>query len=142
MFHRFGTPRQAEIGLAILRVVTGIVFAAHGYMKFFGMGIGGTTGFFSQLGIPLPGIMSPFIATLELVGGTALALGLLTRVFATLLIFDMAGAIVFFHAKNGFFLPTGIEFVLMLMVSSMAHALAGARALSVDSMFGRSSERP
>jgi putative oxidoreductase len=141
MFHRFGTPRQAEIGLAMLRVVTGIVFAAHGYMKFSG-GIGGTTGFFSQLGIPLPGIMAPFIATLELVGGTALALGLLTRVFATLLIFDMAGAIVFFHAKNGFFLPTGIEFVLMLMVSSMAHALAGARTLSVDSIFGRSSERP
>lgn len=141
MFHRFGTPRQAEIGLAILRVVTGVVFSAHGYMKFSG-GIGGTTGFFAQLGIPLPGIMAPFIATLELVGGAALALGLLTRVFATLLIFDMAVAIALFHAKNGFYVPKGIEFVLMLMVSSMAHALAGARTLSVDSMFGRSSERP
>jgi putative oxidoreductase len=142
MFHRFGTPRQAEIGLAILRIVTGIVFAAHGYQKFFLMGINGTTGFFSQLGIPMPGIMAVAIATLELVGGTALAIGLLTRVFAFLLIFDVAGAIFFFHAKNGFFVPTGIEFVLTLMVSSVAHALAGARTLSVDSMFGRSSERP
>ena len=32
--------RRADIGLAILRVVTGVVFLVHGYQKLFVMGFG------------------------------------------------------------------------------------------------------
>ncbi len=49
MTQRFATPRQMEIGLGILRIVTGIVFAVHGYQKVFIMGLDGTTGFFTQV---------------------------------------------------------------------------------------------
>jgi putative oxidoreductase len=51
--------RQMETGLGLLRVVTGIVFAVHGYQKFFMMGLEGTAGFFGQLGIPLPAVGGP-----------------------------------------------------------------------------------
>ena len=50
-------------GLTILRVVIGIVFFAHGYLKFFKMGIGGTIGFFTHLGIPLPTVMAWLVCT-------------------------------------------------------------------------------
>lgn len=134
MIQRHGTPSQVELGLAVLRIVTGIVFAMHGYQKFFMMGLDGTEGFFTQIGVPLPGIAAPFVATVELVGGIALAIGLKTRLVAIPLVIDMMSAIIFFHAKNGFFVPMGIEFVLMLMTSAITLALAGPGAPSVDRM--------
>lgn len=137
MLQRFATQRQMEIGLGILRIATGLVFAAHGYQKFFTMGIDGTTGFFTSLGIPLPGITAILIATLELAGGLALAAGLLTRLIAIPLALDMAGAIFFFH--RGFFVPKGIEFVGILMVSAIALAIGGPGAFSIDGMLGRGS---
>jgi putative oxidoreductase len=123
-----------EIGLGILRIVTGLVFAAHGYQKFFMMHIEGVTGFFTGLGVPLPGISAILVASLELVGGLAFAAGIFTRPLGLLLALDMAGAIFFFH--TGFFVPKGIEFVLMNMVSALALAIGGPGAFSVDGMIG------
>lgn len=140
MIQRLGAPRQIDLGLAVLRVVTGLVFAAHGYQKFFIMGIDGTTGFFTQLGVPLPGIAAILVATLELVGGIAVILGIFTRIIAVPLAIDLATAIVLFHAKNGFFVPAGIEFVLTLMAASIALALAGPGSPSIDRMVSRGSD--
>jgi putative oxidoreductase len=47
------------------------------------------TAFFTQLGIPAPGVNAVFIAVLESVGGLLLALGLGSRVIALLLAGDM-----------------------------------------------------
>lgn len=132
------TPKQIENGLAVLRIVTGVIFAAHGYQKFFLMGIDGTTGFFTQLGVPLPGIAAVLVATLELGGGLALIAGLFTRFIAVPLAFDMATAIFLFHAKNGFFVP-GVEFVLLLMAAAITLALAAPGSLSVDKAISRGS---
>ena len=140
MIQRLGAPKQIDLGLAVLRVVTGLVFAAHGYQKFFIMGIDGTTGFFTQLGVPLPGIAAILVATLELVGGIAVILGVFTRIIAVPLAIDLATAIVLFHAKNGFFVPAGIEFVLTLMAASIALALAGPGSPSIDRMMSRGSD--
>ena len=49
----------------------------------------------------------PILATLELVGGIALILGLLTRVFAALLAVDMLGALFLVHAPAGIFVGNG-----------------------------------
>ena len=134
MSARFATQRQMEIGLGILRIVTGLVFAAHGYQKFFTMHIEGVTGFFTGIGVPLPGISAVLVSTLELAGGLAFAAGLFTRPLGVLLALDMAGAIFFFH--TGFFVPKGIEFVLMNMVSALALAIGGPGAFSIDRMIG------
>jgi putative oxidoreductase len=137
MFQRTSTPNQMATGLAVLRIVTGLIFLAHGYQKFFIMGIDGTTGFFTQLGIPLPGVAAVLVATLEALGGIALILGLFTRIVAIPLAIDMLSAIFFFHAKNGFFVPGGIEFVLLLMSAAIALALAGPGSPSLDSLMSR-----
>jgi len=136
MIPRYASPKQIDLGLAVLRIVAGIVFVAHGYQKFVVMGLEGTTGFFAQSGVPMPGITAALVATLEVVGGIALVLGLMTRLVAALLAVDVLGAIIFVHAKHGFFVPMGIEFVLTLMTAAVTLALAGPGALSVDRMLG------
>ena len=51
------------------------------------------TGFFTDLGIPLPGLNAAFVSYLELIGGICLVLGLGTRVFAFLLSGSMVVAL-------------------------------------------------
>ena len=126
------TPAQQQLGLAIVRIVTGIVFAAHGGQKLFVYGFAGVTGAFTQMGVPMPGIIGPFIALLEFFGGLALIIGLLSRLAALGLAFDMIGAILLVHLKGGFVLPAGYEFALILFAASLAVAIGGPGALSAD----------
>jgi putative oxidoreductase len=131
------SPRQLSLGIALVRIITGVIFIAHGYLKFFVMGIPGTTGFFSQLGIPAPAIMAPFVATLEVAGGIALVLGVLTRLAALGLAIDMLVAIFLVRLEGGFFAPNGAEFEILLCVACVALVTAGAGALSVDDAIAR-----
>jgi putative oxidoreductase len=131
------TTRQVNIALLILRVTLGIVFIAHGWQKLFVFGFAGISGGFAQMGVPMPGIMGPFIALLEFFGGIALIIGLLTRLAALGLALDMIGAIALVHFKNGFFLPQGYEFAFTLCGAAAALALAGAGAYSADDALAR-----
>ena len=131
------TNRQANTALAILRVITGATFIAHGAQKLFVFGIAGVTGGFAQMGVPMPGVMAPFIAGLEFFGGIALVLGLLTRLASLGLVFDMLGAMMLVHLKNGFFMPNGYEFVLLLAGVTAALVLTGAGEFSLDAIIGR-----
>jgi putative oxidoreductase len=126
------TPRQLALGIALVRIITGILFIAHGYQKLFVFGIAGATAGFTQMGVPAPTITAPAVTILELLGGIALVLGLLTRIAALGLVIDMLGAIFLVHLKNGFFLPNGVEFALTLLVTSLALVIAGAGAFSID----------
>ena len=123
---------RLRTGLAILRIVIGIVFAAHGAQKLFVFGLAGVTAGFAQMGIPLPGISAPLVALVEFLGGIALIIGLLTRLAAVGLAIDMLGAIMLVHLKGGFFMPSGVEFALTLLAACIAIAVGGPGAFAVD----------
>ena len=127
----------------ILRIVAGFIFAAHGWQKFNEFTIEGTQAAFAQMGVPAANLAAPAVATLELVGGIALILGVLTRVFAALLAVDMLGALFLVHASAGIFVAAGgYELVLILAAAALAVALVGAGKVSVDmALFGRSDSR-
>ena len=137
--HRLLTPTPARVDLALLtlRVVTGTIMLMHGWQKVFQYGFAGVSQGFAGMGIPMPGIMGPFIALLELIGGIALIVGVLAPVFAALLAADMVGAILFVHLSKGFFLPEGYEFAFALLGATAALALAGAGRYSVDGSLAR-----
>lgn len=132
-----GAPAR-EWGLAILRVVVGVVFIAHGAQKFFMLGIPAVASGFAQGGIPMAPFMAPFIASVELLGGTALTLGLFTRLAALGTACTMLGAMFFVHLKGGFFLPAGIEYTLVLLSASVALILMGPGSFSLDAFRSRS----
>ena len=132
---------RIALGLTVLRVVVGVVFAVHGAQKVFVFGHPGVTGMLTKFGVPLPGVLSVVVMVVELVGGVALVVGALTRVAAALLAIDMAVAFALVHMRNGFFVPMGYEFVLTLFGALVALVLAGPGALAVDNALFRRRDR-
>ena len=126
-----------DAALALLRVVVGVIFAAHGAQKLFVYGFAGVTGAFTQMGVPLPGITGPLVALVEFFGGLALIVGLLTRLAGLGLAVVMLGAIFMVHLASGFFAPQGIEFALALFAAAAALAIAGPGRFSADDAVAR-----
>jgi putative oxidoreductase len=123
----------------VLRVILGFLFAAHGWQKFNEWTVAGTQAAFGQMGIPAADIAAPIVAGLELGGGIALILGVLTRVVAALLTLNMIGALVLVHISAGVFVEAGgYELVLLLGAAALALALVGPGRISVDrAIFGK-----
>ncbi|WP_216317594.1 DoxX family protein [Deinococcus aestuarii] len=117
--------RQPEVALALVRVVVGVVFAAHGTDKIFGSGLEAVTANFGAWRVPLPLLTAPLVAVLELAGGVLIVLGLGARPIAAALAAEMLAAIWFVHRGGGFFAPRGVELPLLLLVGCVAVALGG-----------------
>jgi len=141
LFQPTTTPRQSDAALAILRVVAGVIFAAHGAQKLFVYGFAGVTGAFGQMGVPFPGIVGPATGLVEFFGGLALVAGLLTRLAGIGLTTIMLGAIFLVHLSAGFFAPNGVEFPLALAAMATTLAVTGAGRWSLDALIvGRQGE--
>jgi putative oxidoreductase len=92
MWQRLFDPRtDAPQGAFWVRFMAGWVFLWEGIIKFEFVNQG--VGRFTKLGIPLPEVMAPAVASLEIVGGLLFIAGFLTRPLALLFIGEMIVAI-------------------------------------------------
>ena len=134
--------RYATAGLLVLRVIVGVIMAAHGLQKLQrGPAEFGRTAL-DSLGVPAPEFMGYVITFAELGGGILLILGLLTRLAALVLTVDLVVAIVLVKVKVGLIAEegagAGAELDLALIAGFLALLLMGAGALSVDRLIGLS----
>ncbi len=128
---------RAGFGLTAIRIVVGIIFAAHGSQKLFGMfggyGIAGTAQYMESLGLAPGQLMAILAGGTEFFGGLALIIGLLTRPAALGLTFLSLVAIFSVHIHNGLFMANnGYEFALALLGGCVAVLIEGAGKLSAD----------
>lgn len=83
---------QAPAAVLLVRLLVGAVFLSEGIQKFlFPDAVG--AGRFDKIGIPAPEIMAPFVGTFEILCGSLVLLGFLTRPAAIPLIVIMLVAI-------------------------------------------------
>src|SRR5687767_3528044 len=110
--------------LAVLRIMTALLFMQHGNMKLFGFPAPMEIEFFSLMGLS---------AVLELFGGLLLLVGLFTRPVAFVLSGFMAVAYFMAHAPQGFFpvLNQG-ELAVLYCFVFLYFVFAGAGAWSLD----------
>lgn len=68
---------SANVLLLVGRILLGWLFFYSGYLKL--VGIAGTTAYFTNLGVPAPGLMAWLAGLFELIVGAAFILGIATR---------------------------------------------------------------
>jgi putative oxidoreductase len=80
------------VGYFLLRLAIGYIFLRTGYGKW--QNLENTISYFRSLHVPAPTVQAPLVATVELLGGLALILGVFARPAALLLSGVMAVALV------------------------------------------------
>jgi len=137
-FLRTNAPRAT----ILIRLLVGGVFLAEGIQKFlFPAALG--VGRFVKIGIPAPQFFAPFVGVVEIVCGTLLIIGFITRLAAIPLLIDISVAIAttkipmlarvgfwstVHEARTDYCTLLGLVFLL----------LVGSGPLSIDARVGRS----
>ncbi len=133
-------------GLLLLRLVFGLVMAAHGAQKLFGWfggyGIAGTGGFFESAGFRPGKLFAALAGLAEVGGGLLLALGFLGPIGGALILSVMIVAAVTAHWGKGLFAPNGIEMPLLYAAASTALALTSPGLYSLDAVVGLTTTEP
>jgi putative oxidoreductase len=128
-----------DAGLLLVRMVLGVVMAAHGSQKLFGWfggyGIAGTGGYFESLGFRPGRFFAMAAGGAEFGGGVLIALGLLGPLGPALIISTMIVAIATVHWSHGLFAQNnGFELPLLYAATAAAVALIGYGAYSLDGL--------
>jgi len=127
---------------AILRLVLGVVFFAHGAQKmlgwFGGFGFSGIMGYFTGPRY-LPAPFAFLAIAAEFFGGLGLILGFLTRIAAFGIAVNMLVAIATVHGAFGFFMNwtgaqkgEGFEYHLLVLAMTAFLMLRGGGTFSID----------
>ena len=129
----FGADADANVGLLVLRVFIGGALLTHGWGKMFG-GLEQFTGFVASLGVPAPSVMAFLAAFAESFGAILLAIGLLTRPAAFLIVATMAVAVFGAHKGAAFSVQ---EAAWLYLVPALFFLLKGAGRWSLDALLAK-----
>ena len=131
-----------DIATAIVRLVLGLIFFAHGAQKmlgwFGGYGFNGTMGFFTGM-MHIPALFAFLAIAAEFFGGLGLIFGFLTRIAALGISCNMIVAVAMVHRHIGFFMNwtgaqqgEGYEYHLLVLAVTAFLMIRGAGAASID----------
>jgi putative oxidoreductase len=151
-----------HLGLLMIRVTAGLLFAVHGYAKLFGgdgkavhpkvkqylgegfaqaVARGGPSNFsrgLERMRVPAPAFMAYVVGGTEFIGGLMLITGTLTRLAAFGLAVSMVFAIKLAHWKQGMIgSASGYMYALSMLGSMLGLLFLGAGAVSADHKAGR-----
>ena len=142
MQHLLFSTDNGVIGL-ILRLTLGFIMLLHGAQKMFGLfggyGFNGTMDFFTK-NMHLPWIIGFMVIIIEFFGAVFLIFGFCTRLWASLFIIIMIGAIITTNFSNGFFMNwfgnqsgEGYEYHLLVIGICIALTITGSGKFGIDS---------
>lgn len=126
------TAITVDVAALLARLSLGVMFVAHGLMKFFTFTLPGTYAFFESAGFP--GWTAYIVSPAEVLAGVALIAGFRTRVVALLSLPILVGAIVP-HAGAGWSFSNaggGWEYPVYLVASAIVVALLGGGRYAID----------
>ncbi len=118
----------------VLRLALSIILIRHGWPKLFGNnpGLKGFAGWLGSIGFPFPIFWALIVALLEVVGGTALALGFFTQWIALLVAIQFAVIMLMVKMKQKF---SEKEFDLIIFAAALALVILGSGSISLDSLW-------
>lgn len=136
------TGTHADWTIAIVRIVLGLIFFAHGAQKMLGWyggpGLAKSMRTFTE-DLHLPSTLAFLVIAGEFLGGIGLIVGLFSRIAALVIAVTMLGAIATVHFRFGLFLNWfgsqqghGIEYHLLAIALALVVVVKGAGAFSAD----------
>ena len=125
-----------NLSMFILRIIIGVIFAAHGAQKLFGMfngiGIEGTIKIIEGLGWGNPYLFAVAWGCIEFIGGIFLIFGILARWSAVGIVLTMIIRLWKINLAYGFFIQEGgIEYNLLVIGACVPLILLGGGSWSV-----------
>jgi uncharacterized membrane protein YphA (DoxX/SURF4 family) len=136
------TSSKAPCAVVLIRLMVGAVFLSEGIQKFlFPAEVG--AGRFAKIGLPSPETLGPFVGGFEIICGTLVLLGLLTRLAVIPILTIMAVA--FYSTKLPILLNSGFwkmaheartDFSMIL--GAVFLLIVGAGAWSLDAIMSKS----
>ncbi|MBL4927906.1 DoxX family protein [Fuscibacter oryzae] len=118
--------RYTPQALGALRIVSALIFTAHGTQKLFGFPAG-------ERGQPEPFSLMGLGGVIELIGGVLLLIGLFSRPVAFILSGQMAVAYWMFHAPSSFFpIQNGGDAAILYCFVFLLFVVTGPGAWSMD----------
>ena len=126
--------KMKDLSLLLARVMLALMFVAAGWSKL--GGYAGTQAYMESAGVP--GALLPLVILLELGGGVAIILGLLTRTLSLAMAAFTVVAALKFHTNFGDQMQM-LMFMKNISIAGgfLALAAAGAGAFSVDARLGK-----
>ena len=129
---------KPEFAAFVLRVTFGCVILAHSlYLKLMVFTLPGTAAFFTSIG--LPALFAYIVFIVEVITGSALILGVKTRLSAMLVFPVLIGA-TWVHWSNGWLFSNtggGWEYPLVLAMMAVVQIGLGDGKYSLNSFVGR-----
>ena len=130
-----------EVALLITRLLIGSCFVVHGLGKLGIVGPGNMKGFeqwLASMNLPMPALQARLAMLAELLGGSLVALGFMTRFgcllcFSTMIVAGLIG-----HKGGGYLItnnPPGNEYTINLAIICVLIFALGGGSYSIDSWF-------